>query len=124
MSRDALEAFWTSGAPLRQAMPGYQIRPSQVEMSRWVQDALEDGQTRVIEAGTGIGKTFAYLAPVLLGSQRVIISTATLALQDQLMDRDLPRCARRPARGGFAEGTWAIPGPVPLPPKRTGSVVQ
>ena len=90
MSSDALEAFWTSGAPLRQAMPGYQIRPSQVEMSRWVQDALEDGQTRVIEAGTGIGKTFAYLAPVLLGSRRVIISTATLALQDQLMDRDIP----------------------------------
>ncbi|HXF08605.1 MAG TPA: ATP-dependent DNA helicase [Candidatus Acidoferrales bacterium] len=90
MSREVLEAFWASGASLRQAIPGYQIRPSQVEMSRWVQQALEDGQTRVIEAGTGIGKTFAYLAPVLLGSQRVLISTATLALQDQLMDRDLP----------------------------------
>jgi len=89
MTERVLQAFWTD-PQLQREVPGYQIRPGQVEMSRWVQDALEDGQTRVIEAGTGIGKTFAYLAPVLLGSQRVLISTATVALQDQLIGRDLP----------------------------------
>ena len=94
MTGDSLDAFWSSGAALEREVPGYQVRPGQVEMSRWVQQALEDGQTRVIEAGTGIGKTFAYLAPVLLGSQRVLISTATLALQDQLIGRDLPALQR------------------------------
>ncbi len=94
MTAELLDAFWSGDGSLQRELPGYQIRPGQVEMSRWVQQALDDGQTRVIEAGTGIGKTFAYLAPVLLGSQRVLVSTATLALQDQLIGRDLPALQR------------------------------
>ncbi len=71
--------------------PGYQVRPAQLAMARAVAQVIDDGTVLVTEAGTGVGKTFAYLVPVLLSGARTLISTATKSLQDQLYLRDLPR---------------------------------
>src|SRR5476649_2804935 len=60
-------------------------------MAEAVEEAIADGHSLITEAGTGTGKTYAYLVPALLSGQRVIISTGTRALQDQLYHRDLPR---------------------------------
>lgn len=71
--------------------PGFLPRSGQTDMALAVTQAVQDGGSLVVEAGTGVGKTFAYLVPVLLSGQRALISTATKALQDQLFARDLPR---------------------------------
>lgn len=77
--------------PLADRWPGFRPRTGQTDMAMAVTDAVEEGGSLVVEAGTGVGKTFAYLVPVLLSRQRALISTATKALQDQLFARDLPR---------------------------------
>lgn len=76
---------------LRQRIAGFQPRPEQIEMAEAVSSALADDATLVVEAGTGTGKTFAYLVPALMAGRRVLISTGTKALQDQLFHRDLPQ---------------------------------
>ncbi len=76
--------------PLARLLPGYAARPQQQEMATAVADALAGKQTLVAEAGTGTGKTFAYLVPALMSGQKVIISTGTKNLQDQLFHKDLP----------------------------------
>jgi ATP-dependent DNA helicase DinG len=83
------EVFGADGA-LAERLPGFTYRAAQREMAELVAAALESGRHAVIEAGTGIGKTFAYLLPVLLLERRAIISTGTHTLQDQLFGRDLP----------------------------------
>ena len=69
---------------------GFAARPQQQEMAAAVEQALVDETTLIVEAGTGTGKTFAYLVPALLSGKKVIISTGTRHLQDQLFHRDLP----------------------------------
>jgi len=76
--------------PFAQWVDGFQARPQQQAMLQAVQTALKTQGTAVIEAGTGVGKTFAYLAPALLCEERVIISTGSKTLQDQLYHKDLP----------------------------------
>jgi ATP-dependent DNA helicase DinG len=76
---------------LAQAIPGFHAREGQTDMAVAVCQTVEDGGQLVVEAGTGVGKTYAYLVPVLLSGQRALISTATKALQDQLFSRDIPR---------------------------------
>ena len=76
--------------PFSGALPGFAPRQAQIEMAEAVEDAFAQGETLVVEAGTGIGKTLAYLVPALLSGERVIISTGTKTLQDQLFFRDLP----------------------------------
>ena len=83
------EIFGADGA-LAERLPGFTYRAAQQQMAALVVEALESGRHAVIEAGTGIGKTFAYLLPVLLLERRAIISTGTHTLQDQLFARDLP----------------------------------
>ena len=74
--------------------PGFITRTQQQRMAAAIEAVMQSGGTLIVEAGTGTGKTFAYLVPVLLANQRAIISTGTKALQDQLFHRDLPRvCA-------------------------------
>jgi len=82
--------------PFAQAMPGYQARPGQMDMARAVERCLSSDGIALIEAGTGTGKTLAYLVPALLEAHRkkVIISTATRALQDQIFGKDLPLLER------------------------------
>lgn len=76
--------------PFAQLIDGFQARPQQQAMLKAVQSTMQTQGTAVIEAGTGVGKTFAYLAPALLCDERVIISTGSKTLQDQLYHKDLP----------------------------------
>ena len=86
-TRLALEA----DGPLAQKLAGYTVRDAQRRLAAAIADAIDDRATLIAEAGTGTGKTYAYLVPALLSGQRTIISTGTRALQDQLYHRDLPR---------------------------------
>ena len=75
---------------LSEALTGFSPRPQQQEMADKVSQIIEDGGVLVIEAGTGVGKTFAYLVPAILSGKRIIIATGTKNLQDQLFHEDLP----------------------------------
>jgi len=77
--------------PLADRLPGYRPRPGQQHLAQTIAAAIDDRATLIAEAGTGTGKTYAYLVPALLSGERVIVSTGTRALQDQLFHRDLPR---------------------------------
>jgi ATP-dependent DNA helicase DinG len=90
----AIEELFGPDGPLARALPGFAHRPEQASMARAVSDALARLEPLVVEAGTGTGKTFAYLVPALLSGRSVIISTGTRTLQDQLFSRDLPLLAR------------------------------
>ena len=90
----AVAAAFDLDGPLARLDPGYKPREQQLQMSRAVARALSRRQALVVEAGTGVGKTFAYLVPALLAGSRALISTATKSLQDQLFLRDLPRLTR------------------------------
>ena len=79
-----------SGSGAASAIPNYKVRPQQVAMAASVADLLELEGISVLEAGTGIGKSFAYLIPAVLSDQACVISTATLTLQDQLIGKDIP----------------------------------
>ncbi|HKA46060.1 MAG TPA: ATP-dependent DNA helicase [Burkholderiales bacterium] len=85
-----LRSIFSPAGPLAQAVPGYRGRPFQLEMAQAVAEAIAANAVLVAEAGTGTGKTFAYLVPALLSGGKVIISTGTKTLQDQLFDRDIP----------------------------------
>ena len=76
--------------PFADALPGFAPRETQIRMAEAVEEALAQKKSLVVEAGTGIGKTLAYLVPAILSGERVIISTGTKNLQDQLFFRDLP----------------------------------
>ena len=86
----ALTKLLGADGPLAEQVQGYAPRAEQLAMATAVSDALADTATLVVEAGTGTGKTFAYLVPALLSGRKVIISTGTRHLQDQLFHRDLP----------------------------------
>ncbi len=85
-----LATYFGDNSPLQNALPGFQPRAGQAWMAEAVAQAIENEERLVVEAGTGTGKTFAYLIPALLSGRRSIISTGTKALQDQLYHRDLP----------------------------------
>jgi len=85
-----LHAFFAPGGILANSPLPYEYRPGQLEMARSVERALEERRHLIVEAGTGTGKTLAYLLPALRTGRRVIISTGTKALQDQLYFRDIP----------------------------------
>ncbi|MGB0128250.1 MAG: ATP-dependent DNA helicase [Rhodocyclaceae bacterium] len=85
-----LDAIFSDAGPLAKAIPGFRVRAQQLDMAREVAAAIADNVALVAEAGTGTGKTFAYLVPALLSGGKVIISTGTKTLQDQLFGRDLP----------------------------------
>jgi ATP-dependent DNA helicase DinG len=76
---------------LAQASKQFKPRAGQTDMAMAVAETIASGGELVVEAGTGVGKTYAYLVPVLLSGQRALISTATKALQDQLYSRDIPK---------------------------------
>ena len=80
--------------PLQRLLPRYEPRPEQSEMAGAVLRALADQSVLLVEAGTGTGKTLAYLVPAIYAGQRVVISTGTKALQEQLMRKDLPVLGR------------------------------
>jgi ATP-dependent DNA helicase DinG len=87
---EVAQAFAPDGV-LSRTVDHFVARDGQVSMALAVAQAIETPEVLVVEASTGVGKTFSYLVPALLSGERVVISTATKALQDQLFGRDLPR---------------------------------
>lgn len=87
----AVEEAFAEGGELHRADAAYLPRAAQIEMAVAVAEAIEAREVLVVEAGTGVGKTFAYLVPALIARRRSLVSTATKSLQDQLFLRDLPR---------------------------------
>ncbi len=85
-----VEDVFSEHGILSQNDPFFKPRMGQTQMALAVARCIEQGTTLVVEAGTGVGKTYAYLVPALLSGERVVLSTATKALQDQLFGRDLP----------------------------------
>ena len=83
--------FLALEGPFCQQITGYQVRENQLALCDAIENAIESGHVLAAEAGTGIGKTFAYLVPALLSGKKIIVSTGTRHLQDQLFHTDLPR---------------------------------
>ena len=86
----ALSDVFLPGGLLAESIDGYRLRTQQLEMAECIAAAIEDNRVLVAEAGTGTGKTFAYLVPALLSGGKVIVSTGTKNLQDQLFAKDIP----------------------------------
>jgi len=85
-----VEGIFGVGGLLEKRHPGYEFRPSQLEMARIAEEAFQKHQHAVVEAGTGTGKTLAYLIPAIRSGRRVVVSTATKSLQEQLFQKDVP----------------------------------
>src|SRR5215813_602393 len=85
-----LHQFFAPGGALSKAHPEYEFRRGQLQMAQAVEHALAEKRHLVVEAGTGTGKTLAYLVPVIRSGKRVLISTGTKNLQEQLFYKDVP----------------------------------
>jgi ATP-dependent DNA helicase DinG len=90
----ALAEVFDAGGLLQRALPDYEDRPAQLAMAQAVHRAVEAGEILLAEAGTGTGKTLAYLVPALLSGRKTVIATGTKTLQDQLFLKDIPLLAR------------------------------
>ncbi len=87
----SLAGIFSPDGPLATAISGFRLRPQQLEMAEKITAAIQSQSVFIAEAGTGTGKTFAYLVPALKSGGKVIVSTGTKTLQDQLFNKDLPR---------------------------------
>jgi ATP-dependent DNA helicase DinG len=99
--------FFSRQGTLAKWHPGYEHRPGQVEMAEAVESALAEKRHLIVEAGTGTGKTLAYLIPALLSGQRIVVSTGTKNLQEQLFFKDVPFLERnfsRPLKVCYMKG--------------------
>jgi ATP-dependent DNA helicase DinG len=90
MSNQNISAFFAPNGALAKHIPNFRSRPQQVEMAEAIAETIKANSLLIAEAGTGTGKTFAYLVPALLAGGKVVLSTGTKNLQDQLFQRDLP----------------------------------
>jgi ATP-dependent DNA helicase DinG len=111
LSYDEIENFYAPDGVLSQGLPGYEHRPEQTKMARLLAEAFNEEKVSVIEAGTGTGKSLAYLLPASLWSvrnkERVVISTNTINLQEQLIQKDIPflmKHAQTPFRAVLVKG--------------------
>jgi ATP-dependent DNA helicase DinG len=93
LSAAVAHTFSAQGA-LAASSAVFQPREGQTAMAMAIAEVVQLGGELVVEAGTGVGKTYAYLVPVLLSGERALVSTATKALQDQLFSRDIPKLAQ------------------------------
>ncbi len=90
------------------ALPAAELRPGQRDMTAQVAEAIETGRHLVVQAGTGTGKTLAYLVPAITSGKRVVVATATKALQDQLATKDLPFLAEQLSTNLNIDFDWAV----------------
>jgi ATP-dependent DNA helicase DinG len=90
MIRERIDAVFGREGLLAQNLPGFELRPGQAVMAKAVLATLDEGGILAAEAETGIGKTLAYLIPAVLSSQKIIVSTGTLNLQDQILRKEIP----------------------------------
>jgi len=96
-----LDSIFSHDGPLAKAIKGYIPRTAQIEMATTIATQIKNKQHLIAEAGTGTGKTFAYLIPAILSTKKVIVSTATKNLQDQLFNNDLPLITKILAKHPF-----------------------
>jgi ATP-dependent DNA helicase DinG len=106
-SRESIEAIFAPGGPLARTLADFEPRPGQVQMSQLIERGFLESAHTIVEAGTGVGKSLAYLVPALRSGKKVVISTATIALQEQLVHKDIPLVLRAldiPARVELLKG--------------------
>src|SRR5580693_59233 len=89
-TKSGVREFFRPGGTLSAAHPSFELRAGQMEMANAVDAALTENRKLIVEAGTGTGKTLAYLVPAILSGRRVVISTGTKNLQEQLFYKDVP----------------------------------
>ncbi|MCS7312374.1 MAG: ATP-dependent DNA helicase [Acidobacteria bacterium] len=89
-----MEAWFGPEGRLRESLSEFEFRPGQLQMAQAVAQGLAEGRWVIVEAGTGIGKTLAYLVPAVVGSHPLLVATGTIALQEQLARKDIPLLAR------------------------------
>src|SRR4026209_2579290 len=102
-----MNEFFGPDGVLEQKLGDYEFRPSQIRMAEAVYEALDGQNHAIIEAGTGTGKTIAYLLPALLHGRRILVSTGTKTLQDQIFYKDIPlleSIIERPIRAAYLKG--------------------
>jgi ATP-dependent DNA helicase DinG len=88
--KDPLDKILGSGSPLARLIENFEFRPSQMQMAGLIRRALHEKSKVIIEAGTGTGKTFGYLAPLVLSGKKTVLSTGTKNLQEQIIFKDIP----------------------------------
>jgi len=86
----SLDSIFAAEGPLARALPGFEGRAGQVQMSKLIERGFLESAHTIVEAGTGVGKSLAYLVPALRSGKKVVVSTATIALQEQLVKKDIP----------------------------------
>lgn len=85
-----IEQVFAPGGPIEHALSGFEARPGQVQMAQLIERGILEGVHTIVEAGTGVGKSLAYLVPAVRSGKKVVLSTGTIALQEQLVRKDIP----------------------------------
>ena len=85
-----IDSVFAPGGPIAAALPGFEARLGQVQMAQLVERGILEGMHTIVEAGTGVGKSLAYLVPAIRSGKKVVLSTGTIALQEQLVHKDIP----------------------------------
>src|SRR4029078_3233467 len=108
--RRSIHALLGPGGAAAALFPGYEARAGQLAMAERIADAIDGDERLMVEAGTGTGKTLAYLGPALLSGRKVVVSTGTKTLQDQIATVDLPRLRAMVDHAGLlpAPLEWAV----------------
>ena len=102
-----IDEVFATGGPLANTLPSYEPRPGQVQMSQLIERGFLENAHTIVEAGTGVGKSMGYLVPALRSGKKVVISTGTIALQEQLTTKDIPMAIEAlgiPARAELLKG--------------------
>ncbi|HET9029886.1 MAG TPA: ATP-dependent DNA helicase [Candidatus Aquilonibacter sp.] len=94
MTATTIEHVFAPDGPIARALPGFEARPGQVQMAQLVERGILEGMHTIVEAGTGVGKSLAYLIPAVRSGKKIVLSTGTIALQEQLVRKDLPLVER------------------------------
>ena len=90
MNATSIDELFANDGPIARALPGFEARPGQVAMAQLVEHGIIEGMHTIVEAGTGVGKSLAYLIPAVRSGKKIVLSTGTIALQEQLVRKDLP----------------------------------
>ena len=94
MNATTIESVFAPGGPLARALSGFEARAGQVQMAQLVERGFLEGMHTIVEAGTGVGKSLAYLVPAVRSGKKIVLSTGTIALQEQLVRKDIPLVER------------------------------
>ena len=104
---ESIDTVFGADGALARVLPGFEARPGQVQMAQLIERGFLEGMHTIVEAGTGVGKSFAYLVPALRSGKKIVLSTGTIALQEQLFQKDIPQIVKAlgiPARVTLLKG--------------------